>query len=227
MKRAIPIIAVLLLAVAGWQVYTIRGRLAAGDADPAQLALLKSNLEHLPLEVGDGAYQGKPHEVDLQVIRDAGADAYGSVQFLDDEGNRYRLYVGGAVANAENFHAPSYCLPSSGWEVLEHTIEPLVGLPGVSADARMRRMTIQKGRERMVVYFWFQAGSRTTDDEFMVRIYRFMDLLLGAPFRPTMIVTVYVSADDDLVTADSRGRDFLSALGPHLMRALKGEDPIS
>ena len=138
MKKFAPIAVCLVLAFTTYRVYALRVQWASGDMDPEQLALLKENLSNLPTDLG--AYQGEAHEVDSETIRNAGADVYGSILYRDKARNLYRLYVGGAIASEENFHAPTYCMPAAGWEVLEENTLPIPGWEGEGDAPEMRRL---------------------------------------------------------------------------------------
>ena len=91
--------------------------------------------------------------------------------------------------------------------------------------ASMRRLSLQKGRQKMIVYYWFQAGDRVANHEWAIRWYRFLDLLVDKPFRPTMIVTLYVDVRDSIDTAEARAMQFLRTMGPHIDRALAPREP--
>jgi EpsI family protein len=131
----------------------------------------------------------------------------------------FRLYVGGAIANDENFHPPSYCMPAAGWEVLEEGTTRFTAYP-TDSDARMRRLLLQHGRERMLVYYWFQAGDRFADHEWTVRLGRFVDLMRGSPLRPTIILVLYAPVGLDVATTEAAANEFLRTAGPHLHQAV-------
>jgi EpsI family protein len=212
-----------LLALVAWRVHDVRARLSRGDADPAAVERLRESLESLPLDVG-GRYAGVSQPVQQDIVEQSGADSYVSLDYSDGEGNRFRLYVGGCVRNEENFHAPSYCMPASGWESVEENTVPFVAFAVQSQAPRMRRLLLQKGTERMVVYYWFQAGDRLADHEWWVRWFRFLDLLADKPLRPTLIVTLYAPVLDGFQETEQKATEFLRMIGPDLRSAfLSGE----
>lgn len=213
------IVLIALLVPTTWRVYAVRDRLGREDADPVLLARIQEGLR-LPYEIGDGKYRGADHEIDAAIIEGAGADVYGSVRYQDAQGHAFRVYIGGAIGNQENFHAPSYCLPAAGWEVQANGVIPIVGSSAGEHGATMRRLFLQQGREKMLVYYWFQAGDRIADHEWAIRWYRFLDLLVDKAFRPTMIVTIYVPVTDAVAAAEERAMQFLRTMGPHIDRAL-------
>jgi len=145
--------------------------------------------------------------------------------YTDSQGHRFQLYVGGNLGNRENFHAPNYCMPAHGWETLENRVVPLHAYATNRPDPSMRRLRLQYGQQHMIVYYWFQAGEALADHEWWVRVYRSLDLLLGRPLVPTVIVTVYVPVIDNEPDTEAAAQRFLRAIGPHLRFALTGEVP--
>ena len=173
----------LLLGSAAGAVYVMRHRYESGDADPAAVAALKARLASIPLEIGEGDYRGREFEIDMEVIRESGADCFASVAYEDAADGSYRIYIGGSVGRQETFHAPTYCMPGSGWEILEQGTTDFDAYPVPNDEPTMRRMLLQYGNSRMLVYFWFQAGDQLADHEWSVRYYRFLDLLASAHLR--------------------------------------------
>jgi EpsI family protein len=218
--RGAVLVALVLSAI---QVFRIRGRLATLDADPARIREVDEGLQRIPTSLGGGAYEGRAHPIDLAMVKEAGADLHLSNEYRDRSGNAFRLYVGASISNEENFHAPSYCMPAAGWEVLSESTVPF-GAYASAGEARMRRLLLQKAAEKMVVYYWFQAGRRIADHEWAVRLGRFRDLLLDEPLHPTVIVAVYTPVRSDVATTESAVTAFLNALGPPLRTALIGVD---
>lgn len=220
MTLIVRILVPSLLALAVWQVHSVRSQLASEDADPAAVAQLRASLTNLPLVLEDGRYVGTPAPVEPEIVRQAGADSYASVSYKNAQGNSFRLYVGGAIRNQENFHAPSFCMPASGWELLDEGTVPFSCYPSATHEPTMRRLLLQLGNERMLVYYWFQAGNRIANHEWMIRWYRFLDLLAKEPFRPTLIVTVYARVVRDVEQTEEATQEFLRSVGPQLRASI-------
>lgn len=216
MRLAVLTLAILLLTATSVRVYAIRHRIARGDADPAAVAELEERVTSLPSELAGGAYIGRPEPVSKEVIETSGADCYASSVYTAANGDQFRVYVGGAIRNQENFHAPGYCMPAQGWEMLEQTTEPFVAYPVATEGARMRRLLLQRGSNRMLVYYWFQAGRNLADHEWEVRYYRFLDLLADRDLVPTVIVTIYIPIREGIEESEQGAHEFLRAIGPSL-----------
>lgn len=210
---------VVLLAGVGYA----GARLAHAEVEPGAVERYQRALDRVPLEF-PGPFVGQANELDPSVVGDSGADAWVSRTYRDAAGRRVDLYVGAAVRNRENLHAPSYCMPAQGWEIRE---QGSVALPesAFAPGARARRLVLQRGEALMLVHYWFQMGGRFTDHDLMARWFRVQDLLGGRPAEPVAIVTLYVpAAGRDLEAAESSAGAFLAAAGPAIRDAIRGGD---
>ena len=106
-----------------------------------------------------------------------GADDYRQVTFVQD-GAAEPVGLFMAFYNDQTkggVHSPEICLPSSGWEIarLERTdIAPRLGL---DTPFPINAAVIQKGNTRMMVYYWFQQGSRRVAWDFAAKMYLLAD----------------------------------------------------
>jgi EpsI family protein len=68
--------------------------------------------------------------------------------------------------DAENsIHPPKHCLPGSGWSIADHQLVRLEmpGFPGGSAV--VNRLMIAKGKDRQLVYYWYQGQGRVIAED--------------------------------------------------------------
>jgi exosortase D (VPLPA-CTERM-specific) len=216
LRGAAVALAVATLVPTAYAARSVRARLADAGADAAAVERMQGAFAGLPLEIG--GYRGERRPWDESTVRAAGADAYGSVRYTDARGRRYDVFLGGALRNDDNFHSPNVCMPSAGWETLSARSEPLRAF-GTEPAPIMQRLLLQRGDERMLVCYWFQAGARLAGDEWTVRFYRLLDLLSGRALSPTLIVSVYVPVEEDVPAAEAATQRFLAAVAPSLRAA--------
>jgi len=216
LRGVAAVFAVIALAATAYGAERMRSRLGAAT-DAAAVNRMGAAFATLPLEVGE--YRGERRAWDEATVRASGADAYGSVRYVDSEQRVYELFVGGALRNDQNFHAPNVCMPSAGWETIAtgEVASRAGGAPETVPE--MRRLLLQRGNERMLAYYWFQAGDRLASSEWAVRGYRLLDLLRGHELSPTLIISIYVPVHEDLPAADDAAQRFLAVLAPHLRAA--------
>ena len=212
-------VAVASLALATFLVYHVRARVGDLPQSAEALARMREAFSGLPLDVAQGAYHGEPLKWDEEIIRRSGADAYGAFRYEDGDGRVYQVYIAGALRTASNFHAPNVCMPSADWETLAAQSVPFTGFPVAETSARMQRLLLQRGDDRMLTYYWFQAGARPAGGEWTVRFYRLLDLIRNEPLAPTMIVSIYVPVRGSVEATEAAARGFLSTIGPYLREA--------
>ena len=216
MRTGIYFIVVVLLAATTWRVYWTRQQFDSRAVGPEALKQYQAALDTIPLELREGHYRGQPFPETEQVVAYSGADFYASNVYSDPSGGTYRLWVGGAVRLRGYFHRPSNCMPARGWEVVEDQSVDFVAFPTRNAEPKMRRVMLQFGTRKMLVYYWFQCENQVADDDGATNYFQFLDLLASRPFRPLYIVSVYVPIVGDIAHAELRARAFLDAIGPHL-----------
>ena len=70
-------------------------------------------------------------------------------------------------------HDPEVCLPGGGWEIAD--LKQIEATPAVGAPFTLNRAIIQKGLDRMLVYYWFEQQGNRTGSGFSAK----MQLMLG------------------------------------------------
>jgi len=220
LRGAAAVLAIAALAGSAVGAERVRARVDESGTDADVSERMDAAFAGIPLEMGE--YKGERHDWDEHTVKASGADVYSSVRYVDAAGQSYEIFVGGALRNDDNFHSPNVCMPTAGWETLAAAGDrhPLAGADGTS----MQRLLLQRGEERMLVYYWFQAGDRLAGSEWQVRVRRLLDLLAGHALPPTLIVSVYVPVEDDVAAADAAAKRFLSVFAPHLRKATSSGD---
>ncbi len=167
-SRAMVASALLMSAAAlGWQ--TIPDREVS--------TVTRESFVLFPRQLGDWRQQGSPRALSQAVARVLAADDYHSVNF----------HKPGAAATVEFFsawysdqskggvHSPEICLPGGGWEIawLERT--DLTETLGWKTPFKINRAIIQKGTNRMMVYYWFDQKGRNVAWDLAAKFYLLVD----------------------------------------------------
>jgi exosortase D (VPLPA-CTERM-specific) len=132
-----------------------------GQLDPAVLAVLKSSDYY----VSDFSEPGSSIPVNVFVA------------YYDS------LNKGAAI------HSPQVCLPASGWEfasIEQRDFRELT--PGTSGS--FNRVVVQKGQQKILMYYWFQQRERRTADEFRMKYYLLVDSVMKSR-RDGALVRIY------------------------------------
>ena len=73
----------------------------------------------------------------------------------------------------DTIHSPNHCLPGAGWTPVSREIVPLKNPDGSSFP--VNRYVIEKGGERQLVLYWFQAHGREVASEYWAKYYLIAD----------------------------------------------------
>ena len=124
-----------------------------------------------------------------------------------------------SLSKSAAIHSPRVCLPGSGWEFAsfqERNIGELI--PGTSGT--YNDVVIQKGEQKILMYYWFQQRQRLTANEFSMKYYLLVDGLFenrkdGALVR---IYTPIIATEGDKAEAMAATRlhSFANAVWPKL-----------
>jgi EpsI family protein len=112
-------------------------------------------------------------------------------------------------------HSPKNCLPGSGWTPTESS---RITLPVASGESiPVNRYIIQKGSDRQLVIYWYQAHGRAVASEYWARFYLVADAMRmnrtdGALIRIVTPITFGESKD----SAEQRAAQFAQQIAPSL-----------
>ncbi len=222
MTLVVRVVMIVLLSTTAWRVYSLRAYFAEQEPETAQIARLQARLDSIPLRLPDLGLNGASEPEASEIIDRSGANAHISYSYRLSDSMAHSLYVGSALFLRGYFHAPKGCLLSRGWEVLEDSTEPFDVYPSSTSKPTFRRLVMSRGLEQLLIYYWFQSGSRVGDDVSATHYFRFFDLLRNEPVKPVHIVSIYTPIQaGKAAAAEEQARRFLNAIGPHLRAALE------
>ena len=120
-------------------------------------------------------------------------------------------------------HSPTVCLPSAGWEIAKlKTVQAPDDVPGGSYT--MNRTIIQKGLDRMLVYYWYdQQGVRTASSYYAKLRMTLSKVKTGRSDGAIVRLITPIGPGESDAAAEARLQDALRAVVPPLPRYLPGE----
>jgi EpsI family protein len=126
------------------------------------------------------------------------------------------LSKGGAI------HSPRVCLPGSGWEFASFEEKDFGELPPATPGT-FNRVIVQKGNQKILMYYWFQQRERRTANEFSMKYYLLMDGLTkgrndGALVR--ILTPITAAGQKDVTEADDRLHAFAQVVLPTMQSYL-------
>jgi EpsI family protein len=183
-----------------------------------------------PLELGDWRC-GEKEQIDARTLQNLGATDYLICTFFREGYGPVGLYVGyhatqvreeGGGSGENAIHPPAHCLPGSGWDIIDSRSVPLAlpGLPG--QQARVKRLVIAKGKERQLVYYWYQSQGRVIAEDWQKILYVVFDRALRGRTDGSLVrFTIPIQRDDD----ERAERTFLD-LAPRVVERLTPYVPL-
>ena len=152
--------------------------------------------------------------LDQETAAQLGADAYLTRTYSAASGAAVALYVAyyGSQRPGVSIHSPLHCLPGTGWEPIDDATLPI-------AAGAVRRVTMQKNLERVVVIYWYQMHGRAVASEVRSKVYGLLDRMRSGRSEAAL-VRVAVPIGDDPDAAAARGLAFVGDLLPQLAPVL-------
>jgi exosortase D (VPLPA-CTERM-specific) len=180
-----------------------------------------------PREV-DG-WSGSTQALTPGVARILGADDYLAALYVrPGEAAPVDLFLSWYASQTEGarIHSPEVCLPGAGWEVFR--IEPVtIDLPGTATGAvRLNRAVIQKGLERQLVYYWFEARGGQYTGDFAARFANMADSLALGRTDGGLVRLITPIGEDGVAAADARLQRFLAGIVDEIPRFVPGRAPL-
>jgi EpsI family protein len=180
-------------------------RLAQSPSTP-----LIQSFDQFPLTLGP--WEGRRGHIDDETVKVLGTKDYLDATFVGPANKTVSLwiaYYGNLKKQAGLVHTPFYCMTGSGWTIKEEgKIEMLPGKP-------VSYMLMEKGNERMVVYYWFIQRGRWLPSMYSNQIYLGIDNLLRGRANGALI-RLMTPVDPDVQAAKERLNDYAKLLLPLL-----------
>lgn len=114
-------------------------------------------------------------------------------------------------------HSPKNCLPGSGWSFVD--VRPVELSVAGTAPFKANRAIIQKGLDRQLMYYWYQAHGRKVASEYSAKFYQIADAIRFNRTDGSIIrVITPISADENIGVAEQRANRFIASAVPELSR---------
>ena len=213
-----------LLAVTGC---LVAAAALLGTLTQTEAAVLREPLSSLPARAGSwDLVESSP--LDDRVLAVLAVDDYVNRAYRAPGQPWVSLYVGHykSQRKGQTMHSPLNCLPGAGWEPVERgrAWVPAPGIGGASPGrAEINRLVIQKGLDRQLVLYWYQAHGRIVASEYWGKIYTVLDAIRMNRSDGSMVRVIVPFASRDAsaeAAAELAALDFVSAILPDLSKRL-------
>ncbi|MFV2051378.1 VPLPA-CTERM-specific exosortase XrtD [Aliiroseovarius sp. YM-037] len=153
---------------------------------------------------------GSQKALDPAVEQILAADDYHSVTLIDPTANAgVDLFMAWYKdQNSGGVHSPEVCLPGAGWEIARLETVPF---PGGASGETLNRAIIQKGTERMLVYYWYEQQGQRTGSEFSAKLQLMVGKIANGRNDSALVRLITpIESEQDIPEADRRLSDALN-----------------
>jgi EpsI family protein len=197
-----------------------------GQVSKSEPILIRESLAGLPSRIGGWERsQDLPFESRIENI--LGVDDY--INRIYTANNSWiSLYIGfyRSQRQGSTIHSPLNCLPGAGWNPTDRTdlLISVQGLPGqASRTIQVNRLVIEKGLDRQMVLYWYQAHGRVVASEYWGKIYTVLDAMRMNRTDAAMVRVISPISGRDLqaeTASEHTAVQFVQGVFPSLSRHL-------
>lgn len=151
---------------------------------------------------------GPPQRLDPGIAKSlAATDYYGTTLTKPDTSSPVDLFIAWYQDQSrQGAHSPTICLPGSGWEIAKIGSMTATSAMTGKAPFSMKRVIIQKGMQRMLVYYWFQqaGGIRTASAYYSKFMLVWTQVTMGRSDGALIRLITPIGAGEQVSDADTR-----------------------
>lgn len=115
----------------------------------------------------------------------------------------------------DTIHSPKNCIPAAGWTPTQSALIRLRGLSGTTTQANL--YVVQKGLDRLVVIYWYQAHGRVIANEYWARLYLVLDAIRMNRTDGSLVrITTPILDKETKGAAERRATEFAEQIIPTL-----------
>lgn len=216
-KKVVTILSLVLIAIGLIAINSINTR--------EEYVPERVKLNFLPLI--KGGWVGREESLDYEIINELDVTDYLIANYTHKDGglpvNFYIAYYESQRKGA-SVHSPRACIPGGGWRMTEFGTKDLSSYANFSPidskqalPPKINRAIISKGKDRSLVYYWFQQRGRIVTNEYLAKWYLFWDSLTMSRTDGALIrVVTNVPENMDIKEADEHLVKFLKEFNPLL-----------
>jgi EpsI family protein len=195
-------------------------------ADRAEPIPIRQTLKQFPMAIGEWrGVQEPPFSKDILAV--LGVNDYLTRAYFTPDRAGVGLYIGyyQSQRQGDTMHSPLSCLPGAGWEPLSKAalrvnVDSSPG--GPPRDIEINRYLIQKGLDKQLVLYWYQAHNRVVASEYWGKFYLIADAVRmnrtdGSLVR---VISPISTAEGGESTAEATAVRFVKSMFPLLSNFL-------
>lgn len=190
------------------------------SARKTELGVSRTAFASFPMDIAPWKAVNAP-PMDDEVLKVLGVDDYLSRIYYRPGGDHVGLYMGfyASQRQGDTIHSPLNCLPGAGWEPVEEGRLTIPNVDGRGRNITVNRYVVQKGLDRQMVLYWYQAHGRVVASEYTSKAYLIHDAIRlnrtdGSMVR--VIAPIDSRIDGHAATAEQLAAEFVRVIFPLL-----------
>ena len=194
--------ALMLGAAIGWQ--------AMPSRDMQEVS--RDSFALFPQQLGDWKQVGPERRLSQSVEAVLAADDYRSVNFRrPGEDTTVEFFSAWYANQSQNgVHSPEICLPGGGWEIAWLDRADITAEMGWDRPFVINKAIIQKGENRMMVFYWFEQKGRKIAWDMAAKYWLLMDgIKTGRTDGAIVRLTTPIQHNESDANAEARLMDML------------------
>ena len=215
-SRALAVFAVVTVGAAVlWQVFpTVR------TVEPA-----RAELGSFPTQIGTWT-SGDRQSLDPAVAQTLQAQDYALMTFTSGPDATVEVFTAWfRDQTTSGAHSPEVCLPNSGWEFASFDRRDIGAEMGLNKPFPINRAVIQKGEDRLLVYYYYLQNGRQVAWDFGSKLWLLWDsVLYGRKDGGLVRLVTPLARGESEASADLRLQDMARELDGRLPRFFPGRD---
>jgi EpsI family protein len=197
----------------------LAGSAFLASATETEPTMIRESLYRFSMQIGD--WRGEDRPLEERTLEVLGVNDYLSRYYFAPSGP-IGLYIGfyETQRQGSTIHSPMNCLPGAGWNPVSRSY---LTVPVGTREIQINRITIQKGLDRQVVLYWYQAHGRVVASEYWGKIYTVVDAMRLNRTDAAMVRVVASVAGTDAqaeTAAEAEAVKFVQSVFPLLARHL-------
>lgn len=163
-----------------------------------------------------GEWKGRPSSLSAGIEEFLGLTDYILSDYAKPDGRPVNFYVAYYASQRSGIspHSPSVCIPGSGWRITDFE---RVQIQRGDTSLPVNRALITRGRERLLVYYWYEERGVPIASEYLSKLLLLKDAILENRTDGALIrLTTPIYPDESDKNANKRLQDFVNVAMPTL-----------
>lgn len=133
----------------------------------------RKSFSDFPKEIGP--WKGKESRFDNAIYDILGVEDSFLANYMGPDGGHVQLYIGyyDSQRKGDLIHSPKNCMPGAGWKIIETDYTEVER--GNGEPAKVIKMTLQNGKYKQLMLYWFHSRGRIIASEYWQKIYLVWD----------------------------------------------------